>query len=388
MITEKLYYADSYINEFTAQVLQCEACANGFYAILSQTAFFPEGGGQKADTGCISNVKVFDVQEENGVIKHYVKTQLNVGDTVTCKIDWEQRFNRMQNHSGEHIVSGVVHGLYGYDNVGFHMEEDYVTVDFNGELTLDQVLDIEDRANKVIYEDITVECYFPEKEDLPELDYRSKLDLTENVRLVEIQGVDLCACCAPHVKRTGEIGLIKILDVMRHRNGVRITMKSGYKALRDYREKQKSVVDVSNLLSAKQLEIAEAVDRLKAENDNLKSQFYNFKMKIAEFDRERLEKTGEISYYISCFYDADMMRELVNYGMSVSKLSVVFSGNDSDGYSYIAGSDFLDMISVARNINSCLNGKGGGRGTMVQGKVSVSKKDIMNYISNLDLGEI
>lgn len=388
MITEKLYYSNSYINEFTAQVLQSEACANGFFTVLSKTAFFPEGGGQKADTGYINNERVFDVQEEDGIIKHYMKAQLDVGDTVSCKTDWEQRFNRMQNHSGEHIVSGIVHNLYGYDNVGFHMEEDYVTVDFNGELTAQQLLDIEERANKAICCNIPIECYFPKIEDLPTLDYRSKLDLTENVRLVNIPGVDLCACCAPHVKRTGEIGLIKILDVMRHRSGVRITMKSGEKALKDYQEKQKSVIGVSNLLSAKQNEIVEAVDRLKSENDGLKSQFYNFKMKIAEFDRERLEKKGDLSYYISCFYDTDMMRDLVNYGMTLSELSVVFSGNDCDGYSYIAGSNSLDMMSFAKNINSFLNGRGGGRGTMVQGKVSASKDDIINYISNLDLGEI
>lgn len=387
MYTEKLYYNDAYINNFKAKVLLCEPWEKQFYVVLDKTAFFPEGGGQKADTGSIGTASVLDVQEENGVIKHFTDRELQTGTEYECRIDWEKRFSRMQNHSGEHIVSGIVHSLYGYDNVGFHMEEEYVTVDFNGELTREQLDDIEEKANSVIYRNEDIICYFPNESELTGLDYRSKLDLTENVRLVKIGDTDLCACCAPHVLKTGELGVIKILDFMRHRGGVRIVMKCGYNALHDYREKYGSVYAVSNLLSAKQQEIAVFVERLMNENDSLKRSFYEFKQKTAEADKENLVFNNDISYFITTCYDADMMRTLTNYGMTVSELCVVFSGNDEDGYAYIAGSSSLDMRSVAKKINSALNGRGGGRDTMIQGKASASKTEITDFISDIHTGD-
>ena len=174
----------------------------------------------------------------------------------------------MQNHSGEHIVSGIVNSLYGYDNVGFHMEEDYVTIDFNGELTREQLDEIEDKVNFAIYKNYNINCWFPSEAELSKLDYRSKLELTENIRLVSIENTDLCACCAPHVKNTGEVGIVKILDFKRHRGGIRLVMKAGFKALLDYREKYKSVYDISNILSAKQPEIFNAVERVYNEVDD------------------------------------------------------------------------------------------------------------------------
>lgn len=382
MITEKLYYNDSYINVFSAVILSCDACTDGFFVTLDKTAFFPEGGGQKPDTGYIGDAFVKDVQEKEGLVLHLVDKELSVGVEYPCKLDWEQRFSRMQNHSGEHIVSGIVNSLYGYDNVGFHMEEDYVTIDFNGELTREQLNDIEDKVNFAIYKNYNIDCWFPDEDELSVLDYRSKLELTENVRLVKIENTDLCACCAPHVKRTGEVGIVKILDFMRHRGGIRLVMKAGQKALLDYREKYKSVYDVSNLLSAKQPEVFNAVERVYNEVDDINRELYNFKHKVAESDKNNLIYSGNVSYFISSFYDTDMMRNLVNYGMEKSSLSLAFSGEDENGYSYIAGSNSLDMKNVARSINSSLNGRGGGRDTMIQGKVSATKEQIVNYLEN------
>lgn len=382
MTTEKLYYYDSYINEFSAVILSCDACTEGFFVKLNQTAFFPEGGGQKADNGYIGDAFVKDVQEKNGQILHLVDKELSVGTEYNCKLDWQQRFYRMQNHSGEHIVSGIVNSIYGYDNVGFHMEEDYVTVDFNGELTREQLDEIENKANEAIYKNYVIKCYFPNDEEIKSLNYRSKLELTENVRLVEIFNTDLCACCAPHVKTTGEVGIIKILDFMRHRGGVRIVMKSGFKALLDYREKYKSVYDISNMLSAKQPEISTAVQRVSDEIDSLSKDFYVFKQKIAEEDKNNLIKVNDTSYFISSFYDNDMLRILVNFGMENSKLSIAFSGDNENGYSYIAGSYSLDMRTVAKEINQSLNGRGGGRDTMIQGKVSAKKQEIIDFLES------
>lgn len=384
-MTEKIYYSDSYIKDFWAFVNICEKTEKGYKIILDKTAFFPEGGGQKADTGFIGDARVFDVQDVDGQIYHFVDKAVDTGSEYNCKIDWEQRFLRMQNHSGEHIVSGVVHSMFGYDNVGFHMEEDYVTVDFSGELTREQLNAVEESANRVIYDNVEIECFFPSEEEIISLDYRSKLDLKENVRLVKIGDTDLCACCAPHVKRTGEIGVIKILDFMRHRGGVRIVMKSGLKALLDYREKYESVYDVSVMLSSKQHEIAGFVEKKLNEIDTLQRKYIDFKMRIAENDKENLSYFGETAVFISSFYDSDMMRELANFGMTQKEICVIFSGNEENGFSYVAGSLSFDLNKFARHFNSALNGRGGGRGTMIQGKVTATKQDILNYFNSLDL---
>lgn len=387
MLTSKLYYEDAYIKVFNASVLSCEFTGDFYEIVLDKTAFFPEGGGQKADCGFIGDAEITDVQEVNGKIIHFSKKSLTVGQQYECKIDWDTRFVRMQNHSGEHIVSGIVHSMFGYDNVGFHMEDDYVTVDFSGELNREQLDIIEEKANFAVFSNYKINCYFPDVSKLSELDYRSKLDLTENVRLVEIENTDLCACCAPHVNFTGEIGVIKILDFMRHRGGVRVVMKCGFDALHDYREKYKSVYEVSGLLSAKQSDISASVQRLLEEIDSVRRDFYNFKLLVAQNDKSNLLTVGECSYFITKGYDADMMRELANSGMSNSKVCVIFSGDDDNGYSYIAGSLTLDMKKVAKAINTSLNGRGGGRDTMIQGKVSANKKCIIDFITNIDLGD-
>ncbi len=385
MKTERLYYSDSYIKEFRAFVLSCEKEGKGFKIVLDKTAFFPEGGGQKPDTGFIGDARVTDVQEVEDVIYHYVDKEISALTEYNCKLDWEQRFLRMQSHSGEHIVSGVVHSLFGYDNVGFHMEEDYVTVDFSGELTREQLDEVEEKTNRYIYDNIEIECFFPNEYEMENLDYRSKLDLKEGVRLVRIGEADLCACCAPHVKRTGEIGVVKILDFMRHRGGVRIVMKSGLKALLDYREKYKSVYDVSVMLSSKQHEIAPFVEKKIKENENLQRIFTTFKMQIAENDKDNISYIGDTALFITSFYDSDMMRELANFAMTQKEICVILSGNEEDGFSYVAGSLSFDLIKFAKNFNTVLNGRGGGRGTMIQGRVTATKKDILNYFNTLDL---
>lgn len=381
-MTEKLFYEDAYIKEFNARVLSCEENGNNYKIILDKTAFFPEGGGQKADIGFISDTVISDVQEIDGQIIHFADKPLNVGECYDCSINWELRFSRMQNHSGEHIVSGIVNSLFGYDNVGFHMEDDYVTVDFSGELTREQLDMIEEKSNFAVYSNYNINCYFPDSESLEKLDYRSKLDLTENVRLVEIENTDLCACCAPHVKMTGEIGLIKILDFMRHRGGVRIVMKCGSDALHDYRKKYTSVYEISNLLSAKQDNVSSYVENTLNELDKVRKEFYDFKISVAENDKHKLVTSGDCAYLISGIYDAEMMRTIANFGMENNKICLVFSGNDNDGYSYIAGSNSLNMKDVAKTVNSALNGRGGGRDTMIQGKVTASKEEIVTFIEN------
>ncbi len=384
----KIYYENSYIKEFDATVLSCVKNADIYEIILDKTAFFPEGGGQNADCGYIGESYIFDVKETEKGIVHLSKTELSVNEKYNCKIDWDLRFKRMQEHSGEHIISGIVHSLFGYDNVGFHMEEDSITIDFNGELTREQLDDVEYKANKAVWANIPVVCYIPDSNELASLDYRSKLDLTEDVRLVKIGDIDLCACCAPHVNSTGEIGIIKILDFMRHRGGVRLIAKCGEDALLDYRNKYENVYAVSNLLSAKQTDVSSAVERVKGELDELYREFYAFKLSVAQNAEKSLIFKDSCAYIIVEDFDSDMLRAVVNKGMDNSILCFGFSGNNKDGYSYIIGSNSLNMKNVAQLVNTALNGRGGGRDTMIQGKVTACAEDIESFIENLDLGEI
>lgn len=377
----QLYYDDSHLSEFEATVLSCVETDKGFRTVLDQTAFFPEGGGQKADTGVIGSVAVTDVQTEDGEVVHYLKAPLDPGRNYPCRIDWDVRFERMQNHSGEHIVSGIVHGLYGYDNVGFHMSEDVITIDFNGILEWDQLLEVERKSNEVIWKNVPIRAWFPTDEELTSLDFRSKKELDEAVRLVRIEGVDLCACCAPHVNSTGEIGIIKILSVMKHRGGVRIEMIAGKTAYEKLRNDYEQVRAVSQMLSAKHDEITASVSRVSDETDELKQTIYELRMSILE---SRIEYYKDISSGNICEFNTgladSMCRDLINALVDKTDGIVgVFTGDDFAGYRYILGSKQVNLREVIRDINSALSGKGGGSPTMVQGTMNCTKEQITNY---------
>ena len=380
-MTEKLYYTDSHIHEFSARVLSCEKAKKGFAVVLDKTAFFPEGGGQPADTGIIGPAAVRDVQEQNGEIFHYTDQALTPGEEYACALDWEQRLCRMQNHSGEHIFSGITHKLYGFDNVGFHMGAECMTIDFSGELSWEQLTEIETLANQAVRDDLPVKTCFPGPEALSQMEYRSKLELTRDVRIVEIPGTDRCACCAPHVKRTGEIGLIKLLSAERHRGGVRIELVCGMDALRECRLMQENVTAVSGLLSAKRARSAAAVERVLAEQARLKERVAELSMALARLKAERFGYTeGNICVFDKVL-DEVALRELVN--LLVEKcggMAGAFSGSDETGYMYIIGSKNIDLRSHSREINAAINGKGGGTAEMIRGRASTTAENIQKIM--------
>ena len=259
---EPLYYQTPYVKEFDAIVTACRPAKHGFEVELSQTGFYPEGGGQPSDTGWIGEVHVTHVKEKHGVVVHETDAPLEVGSTVHAAIDWEQRFSNMQQHTGEHIISGLIHAAYGYDNVGFHMGHDEVTVDLNGPLNWEQLKEIEKKANAVVWANLPVQVTYPGEEELKTIDYRSKKELTGQVRIVEIPGADICACCGTHVDYTGEIGVIKVLSLMNYKGGVRFSMLCGDRALENFEAKTEQMQTISNLLSAKPEKAAEAVKLL------------------------------------------------------------------------------------------------------------------------------
>lgn len=383
MDTIKLFYENAYTTAFDATVLACEERRGGGFSVaLDRTAFNPEGGGQAGDTGTLGGVRVTDTHEKAGVIWHYTDAPLPVGDAVRGEIDWPERFRKMQNHTGEHIVSGLIHSAYGYNNVGFHLGDDGCTIDLDGELTRAQLDEIEDRANAVVWENRPVTARFPSPEELQTLDYRSKLDLTENVRIVTVEGIDVCACCAPHVARTGEIGLIKLLDFMRHRGGVRIWLKSGADALRDYRARYADTAAISALLNRPQNEIADGTQRLLIQRDELKSELIGLKRKALEDRAAALEPTDG---HLLLFADGDDagLRLLVNAGMEkCGGVCAAFSGTDGD-YRFVMGSRRRDMRAFAKAIREPLAARGGGQETMISGRSAASKAEIEAFFAAL-----
>ena len=382
MTTEKLYYADSHIFEFSARVLECLKLGEGFAAVLDRTAFFPEGGGQSGDTGYIGAARVTDTHERNGRLLHYCAAPLEPGAEYLCRLDAEQRLRRMQNHSGEHIFSGLVHRLHGFDNVGFHMGAECMTIDFSGEPDEGQLEHIETLANVAVRADIPVRTFFPEPGELTAMEYRSKLELTENVRIVEIEGIDRCACCAPHVSSTGEIGAIKLLDVQRHRGGVRLSLVCGMDALEDYRRKQEAVVAVSRALSAKRHETAAAVERLLAEQQRLRERTALLSMELVRLRADGIGGTEGNICVFEPLLDEPAQRELANLlAEKCGGFAAVFCGGEAL-WRYVICSRHTDLRARSRELNALMDGKGGGSAQMLMGSAHADRQIIQNRIKN------
>ena len=374
-MTEKLYDKDSHLKEFTGTVLSCEKAGEKYAVTLNRTAFFPEGGGQQSDRGYIGDAYIADVQMKNGEILHFADKPLSVGQAYDCKLDFDFRFRNMQNHSGEHIISGIVHRLYGFNNVGFHLGAE-MTMDFDGELTRRQLDEIEDLANKAVHENLPVKAYYPTDAELKSLDYRSKLDLKENVRIVEIKGVDVCACCAPHVRATGEIGVIKILDFEKYKGGVRLLVKCGADALRDYREKYKNVLEISNLLSAKQFEVSSAVIKLNGQLSAEKAAAAALKKRlIAEKAAGFAPQTDKTAV----FEDGLDIKELQLLADALCQkaggIRGAFSGAGGSFAFAICGEETA-LGDFFAKFKAAFNTRGGGRNGIRQGTVCADRAEI------------
>lgn len=374
----KLYYDSAYIKEFEAQVLSCQEGKKGWEITLSATAFYPEGGGQPADTGILGNVRVTDVHEKDGQVVHYTDGPLPVGEMVRGVIDWDRRFQHMQEHSGEHLVSGLIHQRFGYDNVGFHMGTDEVTIDFNGVLEWEDLMAIEEKANGMIWENLEISAVYPEKDELDAMEYRSKKELTGAVRIVSIPGGDVCACCGTHVERTGEIGLVKFLSMIHYKGGVRISLLCGKRAVEDYERKRDQVQKISVLLSARPGEIARAVEKLKEDEAKLQEKLVAaYDKLIASEVRDIKEGDGDI-FILEPDFEVIQLRHLVNRMLEEKKGRTVLAlGGAAEGsFLYVLGSRDGDMRQLSRELNGLLNGRGGGSAQMAQGTFFATKDQL------------
>ena len=391
-MTDKLYYESSHRKDFEAQVISCEPEGEGYKVVLDKTVFFPEGGGQYADTGILGGVHVLDAQEKDGIIYHYTDGALTPGEIVKGEIDWEKRFESMQQHSGEHIISGIVHGRFGYNNVGFHLGADYCTMDFDGPITKEQLKEIEEEANRIVYKNLNIEILYPTKEELKDLTYRSKIEIEGQVRIVNIPGVDICACCAPHVDRTGEIGNIKLVDMVSYKGGERITMLSGSRALADHQQKEESVKKISALLCAKDTEVAEAVEKLKEEQLDLKNQVSALKQKLLAYQAKEIDVTPELVKVFDYHHMSkspavfDMTKLRWMNGEYIKKMDDEKFFELAKPYLEAAIKKPLDLSHsedvrvISKKLNEAFQGRGGGKPQMVQGSLKGTAKNISEIL--------
>ena len=383
METEKLYYADPFLKEFTATVLDCQAGKNGYTVTLDRTAFYPEGGGQPADHGTLDGAAVADVHEKNGVIFHNVDRAVEIGKTVSGFIDWARRFDHMQQHSGEHICSGLICGRYGCDNVGFHMGTDIVTIDFNADIPWEELLEIEGQANRYIQEDHPIDIQFHRGAELDAIDYRSKKPLEGDVRIVAFPGADCCACCGTHVLRSGQVGLVKFLSVQKFREGVRIELLCGQRALDYLSRTWEQAKTIGQHLSVKPVDAAAAVERLEGELSALKMRCAG--LEEAVFAGIAAEQAGKGNVLLfQPPMKPDSVRKLAD---AVSKacggLAAVFAGEGSH-YAYALGrADGQDISAAVKALNGALHGRGGGRNGFAQGSVEAAQSAIEAFFKEV-----
>lgn len=390
MKTKKLYDIDAYAMEFEGTVILCEEVvsvdAEGtqkvcYEVVLDKTLFFPEEGGQTPDKGTLGGTEVIDVQIKGDVIKHYVQTAFNIGDSVVGKIDWKHRFFNMQQHSGEHLFSGLAYRKYGLRNVGFHLSNQIVTMDFDKALSEDDLKEMEWEINEAIVANVEIKTGYPTKEELSKLEYRSKIEIDGDVRIVEIPGYDICACCAPHVHRTGEIGMFKIQNVQNYKGGIRISFLCGFRALEEYRKKASIISELSGSLSTNQENLAEYVNKLKTQVQSLKTQLSNAKQTLMERKIAEIPVDQKDVILFEKDIDTPVMRSVVNKLVEQHEgICGIFVGSDKDGYNYIIGSKNIDCREVATKLREELNARGGGKPQMIQGSVEVAKDVIITAL--------
>lgn len=386
MKTKKLYDIDAYATEFEAIVLSCEEVevenSHGietsiYEVILNQTQFFPEEGGQTPDKGILGDAEVVDVQIEGDEVKHYVTKWLQPSSCIKGKVDWQHRFYNMQQHSAEHIFSGLAYKKYGYQNVGFHLSNQIVTMDFDGVFTEEQLREMEWEVNQAIVANVEIKTGYPTKEELAQLEYRSKKEIEGDIRIVEIEGYDICACCAPHVHRTGEIGFFKIQTGQNYKGGMRISFLCGFRALEEYRRKSEIVSELTGILTTNQENLAEHITKLKTQVQSLKTQLANAKQENMENKIAKIPPKQRDVLLFERDLETPVMRNVVNKLVEGHDgICGVFVGDDKEGYNFIIGSKSVDCREIATKLREALDARGGGSAQMVQGSVGATVKEI------------
>lgn len=387
METRKLYYEDSHLSRFTSAVLSCAKAADGWEVTLAATAFYPEGGGQAGDSGTLNGVRVRSTREREGAVIHLCEAPLEAGAEVTGVIDYDLRFARMQQHSGEHIVSGILNRRYGCHNTGFHMGADVITIDFDGVIPPRVLPEIEAEANGAVWQNLPVRCWYPSPEELPAIPYRSKKALAWPVRIVEIPGYDCCACCGTHVAATGEIGLIKFFSAVPCRGGTRIEMACGGAALATLNQVYDQNRQVSQLVSAPILQTAQVVRQTLDAMEKLKFRQVGLERQLFSCQAEKMAGKG------NCFtFRKDLtpegLRELTDLAaQKTGGMTAVFSQNEG-GFGYCLALTGGDLRAFNKEMNAALNGRGGGKPFFQQGRLGAEETAIRAYFLGKGFQEV
>ena len=378
METRKLYYEDCHLQKFTAKVMDCTQTEKGFLITLDATAFYPEGGGQAADTGLLGDARVLDVREVGENVVHLCDKPLAAGQQVTGTIDYARRFDRMQQHTGEHIVSGIVHRMFGYHNVGFHMGADVVTIDFDGMIPADTLSQIEREANEAVWKNLPVRCWYPSQEELPTVGYRTKKALPWPVRVVEVPGYDKCACCGVHVAQTGEIGLIKLFSCVKFHQGVRIEMACGGRALDILSRVYEQNRLVSQAFSAKIMDTGAAAQRMNEALAQEKFRAVGLEKKVFAGIAAGYAGKGNVLHFEGGLAPG-AVRELADaIAKSCGGTAAVLSGDDGN-YSVCLADPGGDVKALGTALSAALDGRGGGKPGFFQGSVKATRLQIEDF---------
>lgn len=382
MEVRKLYYEDCLLREFSATVVDCTPCEKGYYVNLDATAFYPEGGGQACDLGTLGDASVLDVQEQGEDIFHLCDRPLTVGSSVKGIIDWERRFDLMQQHTGEHILSGLIHKKFGYHNSGFHVGKEVMEVDFDGPIPASALWELEAKANQAIWEDIKLHCWIPSPEELPNIEYRTKRPLDWPVRIVEIPGYDTCACCGVHTATTGQIGLIKILSCVKFHQGVRLELVCGKRAYGYMCRIFDQNRQVSQLLSAKMPETASAAQRLADQLASEKFRAANLEKQVFSALAAGYAGKGNVVHFAEDMTSAGV-RALADAIADVcGGIAAVFSGTDQTGYAMCLICKNGDVKELGTALTQKFGGRGGGKPGSFQGSISTTKQQLHDFFAD------
>ena len=380
METRKLYYEDCMCRSFSAKVLECRPVENGWQVILDATAFYPEGGGQACDLGALGGVRVLDVREKGEEILHLCDGPLEVGSAMEGTIDWDRRWDLMQQHTGEHIVSGLIHSRFGYHNVGFHMGADVITIDFDGPIPQEALAEIEKEANRRVWEDRAVRCWYPEPELLPTVPYRTKKQLPWPVRIVEIPGTDLCACCGVHVATTGQVGLIKLFSCVKFHQGVRIEMACGGRALEFLSRVYEQNRQVSQAFSAKILETGAAARKM---NETLAEEKYRatqLQKQILRIQAQSYAGKGNVLHFAEDLAPGDLRNLAQEIAECSGGIAAVLCGGE-DSWNVCLANPGSEVKDLGSRMAKTLNGRGGGKAGFFQGSLKATREEILAFFA-------
>ena len=371
-MTRKLYYEDVFIKEFTANVLSCEEAEGGYKVILDQTAFYPEGGGQPCDLGVLGDATVTKTLEEGASVVHYCDKPL--AGTVTGKICWQRRFDLMQQHTGEHILSGVICKKYGANNVGFHIGETTVTIDFDVLIPQEDLEKLENMANTAIWENAPVLATYPTPEELKTIPYRSKKALEGPVRIVEVPGFDCCACCGTHLPGAAQVGMIKILSAVKFHQGVRLEILCGQRAFAHYQKVWEQNRQVSAAFSAKPLETGAAAQRMNEALAAEKFRATGLEKKLMTLTAESYVNQGDVIYFAEDLEPAQV-RELAD------KIAAVCGGTAAVfcGQSFCLVNYGGDVKELGQKLTAAFGGRGGGKPGIFQGSLNATQQEIRDF---------